>query len=265
MCVKKEKGDIILKKFINVVVIDDNEVVTSNMKKYFLSSEKINIQKIFKDGKTGLDYLINNAKEYDIVIMDLLLPNIDGIAILEELNNKNISKTTIILSNYKDDYSVQRARSLGAAFYMLKPFSMESLEKRILDINKEYNAKVENANNYVELEISSLLHELGIPTHILGYQYLREGILYLYEHPRNYSLVTKDVYPAVAEKYDTTPQRVERAIRHAIEVSWVRGDLKLMESLFGNSIDFEKARPTNSEFLTTIADRLKINSKILIG
>ncbi len=265
MCIKKEKETIILEKLINVVVVDDNSAVTNNMKKYFLSSTNVKIVAIFNNGKDGLDYLLNNEKEYDAIILDIVLPQVDGIRILEELQMHNITKQIMILSSYKDEYTIQRVRQLGASFYMLKPFSMESLEKRLLDICYNTHIKPSYVSTSVEYEVSSILHELGIPSHLRGYQYIRDGILLMYENDMNTTLVTKDIYPELADKYDTTSSRVERAIRHAIEISWVRGDLKLMENLFGHSIDYEKSKPTNSEFLATIADRLKLNSKTLIS
>lgn len=251
-----------MEKLIKVVVIDDNNAVTSSMKKYFLNNSKICIKEVFANGKEGLEYLLNNSNSYDFIILDILIPQIDGIRILEELRNHKINKKEIILSSYKDDYTIKRIKELGASFYMLKPFSMESLERRIIDIDKNSNLKINAISHSIELEVSSILHELGIPSHLKGYQYIRDGILLMYENEINNTLVTKDIYPEIAEKYDTTSSRVERAIRHAIEISWIRGDLKLMEELFGHSIDFERSKPTNSEFLTTIADRIKLNNKL---
>lgn len=253
-----------MKKAINVVVIDDNRAVTSSIEKYFLRNDKINIIKVIDDGRKGLDYLINNSSEYNFYIMDILLPNIDGLKILEEMHNKNIHKKGIILSSFKDDYTINQVKTLSNAFYMLKPFSVESLESRILEMDLNNNINLKGISESVEIEISNILHGLGIPSHLKGYQYIREGIIIMYDKELN-TLITKEVYPEIAYKYDTTASRVERAIRHAIEVSWIRGDLKIMEELFGNSIDFERAKPTNSEFLTTIADRIKLNKQLLVG
>lgn len=245
---------------INVVVVDDNNAVTGGMLEYFLSSDEIKIVKVFNNGKDGLEYLINNTSAYDFIILDILLPQVDGIRILEELYNHKIQKKIMILSSYKDAYTIQRVKDLGASFYMLKPFSLESIEKHILDICKSIDSPASFVNQTVAIEVSNMLHELGIPSHLKGYQYIRDGIMLMYENDINSTLVTKDIYPEIADKYDTTSSRVERAIRHAIEISWVRGNLKLMEDLFGHSIDFDRSKPTNSEFLTTIADHLKLNT-----
>ena len=252
-------------KLIRVVAIDDNEAVLGSVKKYFKGSDKVEVVGVFNNGKDGLDYLLNNTKEYDLILLDILLSQVDGIKILEDLKNSNISKKIIVLSSYKDDYSIRKIQTLNADYYMLKPIDLSILESRMLELfdqTSEFKFK-ENVN--IEVEVSSLLHDLGIPSHVRGYRYIRDGIMLLYESTSMVNLVTKDIYPIIAQKYDTTTTRVERAIRHAIEISWMRGDIKLMEELFGNSIDFDRSRPTNSEFLTTIADKFKLYSKELIG
>ena len=184
--------------------------------------------------------------------------------ILEDLKYNKIDKKIMVLSSFKDDYSIRKIQTLNASYYMLKPIDLSILESRMLGLfeqDREY--KLNNIS--VEVEVSSLLHDLGIPSHVRGYSYIREGIMLLYKSTEEINFITKDIYPVIAEKYDTTSTRVERAIRHAIEISCMRGDIKLMEDLFGNSIDFDRSRPTNSEFLTTIADKFKLNKKELVG
>ena len=254
-----------MNKMIKVVAIDDNDAVLSSVKKYFRGSELVKVVGCFNDGKEGLSYLIKNADDYDAVLLDILLPKIDGIRMLEELKKRDITKKIIVLSSFKDDYTIKKLQKLQASYYMLKPVDMKILEERIVDLFEESDV-VKYAGNYsVEVEVSSLLHDLGIPSHVRGYKYIREGIMLLYTSKEVVNLVTKDIYPEIANRYNTTTTRVERAIRHAIEISWIRGDLKIMEEIFGNSIDFERSKPTNSEFLTTIADRLKLHQKELIG
>ena len=249
----------------NVVVIDDNEVVLSSVMKYFRDDNRINLVATFKDGKEGLKYLLDHPKDYDLVVLDILLPNIDGIRILEELKKKSISKKIIVLSSFKDSWSIKKVQNLNVDYYMLKPITNDILADRILElINDKSTSRVMDTNS-VEVKVSDLLHSLGIPSHVRGYKYIREGIMLLYESDNLVNLVTKDIYPEIAEKYETTSSRVERAIRHAIEISWVRGDLKLMDELFGNSIDVDRSKPTNSEFLTTIADRFRLKNKELVG
>ena len=139
---------------------------------------------------------------------------------------------------------------------------MSILEKRILGVESINEEMAETKNNKIELAISKLLHSLGIPSHIRGYQYIRESIYMMYENPDMIGGVTKCIYPEVAIRYDTTASRVERAIRHAIEVSWARGDYELMDELFGHSVDFDRSKPTNSEFIATLADNLRLNKEL---
>ena len=254
-----------MNKIINVVAIDDNENVLSSVRKYFKDSKEVKVVGLFSNGKEGLKYLINNQNDYDVVLLDILMPQIDGIKMLEELNKRNIEKKIIILSSFKDDYTIKKMQKLKASYYMLKPIDMKILDERIIDLFHE-SEEIKYQDNYsVEVEVSSLLHDLGIPSHVRGYKYIREGIMMIYTSKEVVNLVTKDIYPEIANRYNTTSSRVERAIRHAIEISWMRGDLKIMEDIFGNSIDFERSKPTNSEFLTTIADRLKLHQKELVG
>ena len=254
-----------MNKMIKVVAIDDNDAVLSSVKKYFRGSELVKVVGCFNDGKEGLSYLIKNADDYDVVLLDILLPKIDGIRMLEELKKRDITKKIIVLSSFKDDYTIKKLQKLQASYYMLKPVDMKILEERIVDLFEESDV-VKYAGNYsVEVEVSFLLHDLGIPSHVRGYKYIREGIMLLYTSKEVVNLVTKDIYPEIANRYNTTTTRVERAIRHAIEISWIRGDLKMMEEIFGNSIDFDRSKPTNSEFLTTIADRIKLHQKELVG
>ena len=254
-----------MNKIINVVAIDDNDAVLSSVRKYFKGNEVIKVVGCFNNGKEALQYLVNNQTDYDVILMDILMPQIDGLKMLEELNKRKINKKIVILSSFKDDYTIKKAQKLNASYYMLKPIDMKILEERIFDLFVESD-EIKYADNYsVEVEVSSLLHDLGIPSHVRGYKYIREGIMLLYTSREVVNLVTKDIYPEIANRFKTTSSRVERAIRHAIEISWIRGDLKVMEDIFGNSIDFERSKPTNSEFLTTIADRLKLHQKELVG
>ena len=141
---------------------------------------------------------------------------------------------------------------------------MESLEKRILEIMNAREVVVSDRENELRVKISDMLHNLGVPSHIRGYQYIRDSIMIMYNEKNMLKGITKEIYPELANKYQTTSSRVERAIRHAIEVSWTRGDYTLMEKYFGNSLDLDKSKPTNSEFLVTLTDRLRLDNKIII-
>ncbi|MDD2470185.1 MAG: sporulation initiation factor Spo0A C-terminal domain-containing protein, partial [Bacilli bacterium] len=167
----------------------------------------------------------------------------------------------IISTSYNAADMIRRVSEYNVNYFILKPFELSDLEKRILgcvDKNKENNKVINLLHSNLQISVTKLLHELGVPSHIKGYQYIREGIIMLYENPGMIGGITKELYPEIASKFDTTVSRVERAIRHAIEVSWNRGDWKLMEEIFGHSVDIDKAKPTNSEFIVTISDKLRL-------
>ena len=243
---------------IRTIIIDNNSQVVNNLKAHFESNERIKIINTFDNGENALQYILSHEELFDLIIMDILVPGLDGLAILEELRKKNINKKVIVLSSYKNENIIKTCSDYNVSYYLIKPFSISSLEKRILDI-KSYPQPMNKISENLDLEVSQILHNLGIPSHIRGYKYIRDGVMILFNNS-NISLITKEIYPQIAYKYETTPSRVERAIRHAIEVSWIRGDLVLMEDLFGFSVSCDKAKPTNSEFLTTIADRIKLDN-----
>ena len=259
------KGKKHMEKQVKVVVVDDNEAVIRSVKEYFRNSEIVSVIGGFTNGKDALNYLLQNPDQYDILMLDLILTHFDGIRIIEELKNHNINKKIMVLSSFKDDFTIRRVQALGASYFMLKPVDMDVVNSRLIDLVMHKEEMKVVKSNKIESEVSVLLHDLGIPTHVRGYQYIREGVMLLYASDGISSLVTKEIYPKIANKYQTTSSRVERAIRHAIEISWSRGDIKLMEDLFGNSIDFDRSRPTNSEFLSTLADKFKLNTKELIA
>ena len=150
---------------------------------------------------------------------------------------------------------------MGIKYFILKPFELTDLERRVMECIEEgsyVNKSIDVYHNNLQISITKILHELGIPSHIKGYQYIREGISILYEKPEVIGGITKELYPDIANKFNTTVSRVERAIRHAIEVSWNRGNWDLMEEIFGHSVDIDKAKPTNSEFIVTVADKLRL-------
>ena len=153
---------------------------------------------------------------------------------------------------------MQNMNKLGVDYYMMKPFSLESLEIRLKDILT--SKKINDKNLEMERNISKILHTLGVPSHIKGYIYIRDGIKLMYNSTELVGGITKEIYPEIAKKYNSTISRVERAIRHAIEISWNRGDYEVMEEIFGHSVDFDRAKPTNSEFIATIADHLRLTS-----
>lgn len=254
-----------MKTTINVLMIDDNESIISKTKEYFSSHAVINVVKTINNGKEGLEYILNNKNSFDMILMDIIMPEVDGISILEEMKKQNIKKNVIILTSYKKESTIKMVSQYDVDYYMLKPFDMSALEKRILDVVSPVGEESEIKDNKIEVAISKLLHSLGIPSHIRGYQYIRESIYMMYQNPDMIGGITKSIYPEIAIRFDTTASRVERAIRHAIEVSWARGDYDLMEELFGHSVDYDRSKPTNSEFIATLADNLRLNKQLTLS
>ena len=254
---------------IKAVLIDDNTSLLEMIKEYF-SSNHAGIEVVYtaKDGKEGFEIISNKQDEYDVIVLDLVMPKLDGVGVLEEMKKAGIDKKVLVLTSYNSPDMIRKVSEYGVSYYLLKPFELPELESRILetvDKEKEINRSINLYKHNLQVSITNILHELGVPSHIKGYQYIRESIMIVYDNPEIIGGITKELYPEVAEKYDTTVSRVERAIRHAIEVSWNRGSWDLMEEIFGHSIDIDKAKPTNSEFIVTIADKLKLEfEKVII-
>lgn len=262
---------------INVLIADDNKDFCSILCEYLSTQDDINIVGIAKDGIEALKLL--EEKKPDVLILDIIMPHLDGLGVLEKLNSIELSKypKTIVLSAVGQDKITQRAIALGANYYVVKPFDFEVFMKRLrqmtgfsLDVttNKKYRNNssqyVNNTNNTksMEAKITNIIHEIGVPAHIKGYLYLREAIGMVVENMDLLSAVTKELYPSIAKKFNTTSSRVERAIRHAIEVAWSRGKVDTINNLFGYTVHTDKGKPTNSEFIAMVADKLRLEQKI---
>ena len=247
-------------KKINVLMIDDNLQLVDMVKEYFSSHAVIEVNKVANSGQEGLE-LIKNNENIDLVILDLIMPGMDGIKVLEELDKENLNPKIIVLTSYNSPEIIRKVSGFGIKYFMLKPFELNDLENKILEYANDtvYNKKTINLlYSNLQLSVTKLLHELGVPSHIKGYSYIKEGINLIFNNPSLANAITKELYPMIAKKYDTTSSRVERAIRHAIEVSWNRGNWELMEDIFGYSVDIDKAKATNSEFMVTLADKLRL-------
>ena len=215
-----------------------------------------------KDGKVLFD-AIKNEKP-DVVIIDAAMPNFDAIELIRMVNESNCKKPAFIVSSLYDNAFIEcEVMKSGAAYYMLKPFDTQMLAKRITAImdksKNNYNFK---SREELELVITDIIHQIGVPAHIKGYHYLRTAILLCIENGDMINSVTKLLYPTVAKHYSTTSSRVERAIRHAIEIAWDRGDVDTLNSFFGYTVQTGKGKPTNSEFIALIADKLRLKYKI---
>lgn len=267
---------------ISVVIADDNKEFCSILNDYLLNQRDIVVTGIAKDGREALT-LIEERKP-DLVVLDIIMPHLDGLGVLERLNSMNLEKfpRIVVLSAVGQDKITQRAISLGADYYVVKPFDMDIFTKRIRDmfndtlggsdepVRKQISmstSEMMNNNNKrgpidLETEITNIIHEIGVPAHIKGYMYLREAITMVVNDMELLSAVTKELYPSIAKKYNTTASRVERAIRHAIEVAWGRGQVEAINRLFGYTVHNEKGKPTNSEFIAIIADKLRLKNKV---
>ena len=244
---------------IKVLLIDDNINLVDMVKQYFSSHAVIEVSDVAMNGKEGLSLI--ESKNYDLVLLDLIMPGMDGIKVLEECAKKGINPRIIVLTSYNSPEVIRKVSGLGIKYFMLKPFELSDLEEKILEYsnNEVYSKKtIDLYYSDLQMSITKLLHELGVPSHIKGYTFIREGITMIYDDPSLANAITKELYPFIAKKYDTTSSRVERAIRHAIEVSWNRANWELMEEIFGYSVDIDKAKATNSEFIVTLADKLRL-------
>lgn len=242
---------------IRTLFIDDDIKLIDDVKKYFSSSAVIEVKYVATDGEMGLKMASEHAKEIDLIVMDTLLPLRDGLTLLEDFKKIKGNFKIIIASSVKNSLIFNNIDNFNVSYIMLKPYSIKDLENVANNINS--NVTTISLNGQLEPKISKMLHSLGIPSHIKGYQYIRESIILIYKNPYIIGGITKELYPEVAERFKTTSSRVERAIRHAIEVSWNRGDYDYMEELFGHSVDYDRAKPTNSEFIATVADKLRLD------
>ena len=263
---------------ITVLVADDNSDFTMTLSSYLEKEEQIQIVGIAKDGNEAYEKAIELKP--DILLLDIIMPHLDGLGVLEKLGETNLEKSplVIILSAVGQDKITQKAISLGAQYYIVKPFDINVLIKRMKElknyqptqfkggfITREIKAqyidiapdKKKNQEN-LEALVTNIIHEVGVPAHIKGYQYLREAIMMVIKDTDVINQITKQLYPEIADKYHTTPSRVERAIRHAIEVAWGRGEQSAVENIFGYTVSAAKGKPTNSEFIAMISDKLRL-------
>ena len=267
-----------MKEKITVLIADDNQEFSKTLATYLGNQDDMEVVAIAKDGLEAVE----KVKELmpDVALLDVIMPHLDGIGVLERINNSNIAKKPIcvMLSAVGQDKITQKAISLGAEYYVIKPFDIELLIKRIKEIrnfkpnppasfSKNSNSRTyidvdsTNSDNNLEVLVTNIIHEVGVPAHIKGYQYLREAIMMVVNDIDVINQITKSLYPEIASKFGTTSSRVERAIRHAIEVAWGRGETSVMESIFGYTISAAKGKPTNSEFIAMIADKLRLELK----
>jgi len=262
-------------KKTKILVADDNRSLCQMLKDYLESQIDLEVVGTAYNGVEAWEMI--QKHEPDLVIIDLVMPSLDGLGVLERINARaTLPRPKIImLTAFGQETLTHQAMLLGVDYFILKPFDLEILGKRIRSLLQEMppaQAPVAMANsgavtqvgNKVNLgvEVTSLMHQLGIPAHVKGYQYIRDAILMVVEDVSLLGAVTKELYPAIAKKYGTAPSRVERGIRHAIELAWERGHSDTLKRIFGYSMNIERQKPTNSEFIALLADKLRVMSKV---
>ncbi len=271
-----------MKDKITVLIADDNSEFANNLARYVEQEEEMEVIGMARDGNEAYDMISNTQP--DLALLDVIMPHLDGIGVLEKIQNSNLRKPPlcIMLSAVGQDKITQRALDLGAEYYVVKPFDIKLLLKRIKELKNYQPSQFRNVTMmskeikapYIEIPeankkreenlealVTNVIHEVGVPAHIKGYQYLREAIMLVVNDIDVINQITKQLYPEIAEKFHTTPSRVERAIRHAIEVAWGRGQQEAVENIFGYTVSASKGKPTNSEFIAMIADKLRLELK----
>ncbi|WP_308639057.1 sporulation transcription factor Spo0A [Paenibacillus silvisoli] len=268
---------------IEVLLADDNREFTNLLSEYISEQNDMVVTGVAYNGEEVLRLLEETREVPDVLILDIIMPHLDGLGVLERLREMNLPTMPkiIMLTAFGQENITQKAVQLGASYYILKPFDMEILANRIRQlvgnptvISSTYSTSTASSSvsksnvvpiakgKNLDANITSIIHEIGVPAHIKGYQYLREAITMVYNNIEILGAITKTLYPAIAEKFKTTPSRVERAIRHAIEVAWTRGNIDSISHLFGYTINISKSKPTNSEFIAMVADKLRIEHKV---
>ncbi len=245
---------------ISVLLADNSEyfaVPCANVMK----SHGLDVTLTEKDGKAVLEAL--TKQKFDVLLMDMFLPRLDALGVLEGLSQAEYRPLVMVMSGFDNPSLEREAMAAGADYYFLKPFDAAAISRRILSLCSDHaDAPIRRGASDLELQVTEIIHQIGVPAHIKGYQYLRDAILMAIEDDSIINAVTKRLYPAVAKKHATTSSRVERAIRHAIEVAWDRGDVDTLTAYFGYTIHNERGKPTNSEFIAMISDKFRLQLKI---
>lgn len=280
-------GLLLLNQKMKILIADDNKDFSDILMEFINRQEDMEVIQVAGNGEEACTMI--REVESDIVILDVIMPYLDGIGVLERVATMNLEKRPlfVMLSAVGQDKITERALSLGAEYYIVKPFDMDTLVNRIRQLK---NMAISGNNNIIvsssaassansskqllarpksapsphnlETQVTQVIHEIGVPAHIKGYQYLRDAIIMVINDMDILNSITKQLYPNIAKQYNTTPSRVERAIRHAIEVAWSRGKMDTIDMLFGYTVNNGKGKPTNSEFIALIADRLRLEMQV---
>ncbi len=260
---------------VNVAVADDNERILQMLVDILEGDSEINVVGKAKNGEEV--YELIRSEEPDVVLLDIIMPKLDGLTVMEKVNKDSSLKkhpAFVVMSAIGQEAITDDAFNLGASYYIMKPFDNEMVINRIKHLKLSMNRKVhetrkinanESKNDYIERnlesDVTNIIHDIGIPAHIKGYQFLRDAIVMSVNDMEMLNSITKILYPSIAKIHQTTSSRVERAIRHAIEVAWSRGRLETIDELFGYTVNKGKGKPTNSEFIALIADKIRLEYK----
>lgn len=245
---------------LKVAMVDDHKDTTMMVSDYFSSKSNIDF-KAFQSGRSFLEEA--GRTKFDILLLDYVMPDIDGFRVVETISKmSNKPNRIIMLTAFNSDKILQKASSLDVDYFITKPINLSELYNVIMDITKPKEKNNKLTTKSLDSEITDILHEIGVPAHIKGYLYLRESITMVYNDIEILGSITKILYPVVAKKFKTTSSRVERAIRHAIEVAWNRGNVDAISEIFSYTINYNKSKPTNSEFIAMLADKLRLEHKV---
>jgi two-component system, response regulator, stage 0 sporulation protein A len=263
---------------VKVLIADDNREFTELLRDYVASQEDMEVCGVAHNGNEVVDLV--RERQPDVVVLDIIMPVLDGIGALERLLEANGRlPRVILLTAFGQETVTRRAMELGVSYFILKPFDMPVLVERIRQVAMDTPAISQAAattaaphvplvstqgpsKKSLESAITQIIHEIGVPAHIKGYHYLREAIGIVFNDVEILGSITKTLYPRIAERFKTTPSRVERAIRHSIEVAWGRGNVEAIRAVFGYTVSASKTKPTNSEFIAMIADKLRMEHKV---
>ena len=261
---------------LNVAIADDNEKMVEILGRMIEEDKDLTLVGKAHNGEEICNII--KEREPDVVVLDIIMPKMDGLTVMENCQHDHMLKKTpafIVVSAVGQERITEDAFSLGAEYYMLKPFDNQVLLNRIKNLRRRSDRRIrENVRPCVvreepgaygtrnlETDVTNIIHEIGVPAHIKGYQYLRDAIILAVNDIEMLNSITKVLYPTIAKKHQTTPSRVERAIRHAIEVAWSRGKMDTIDALFGYTVSTGKGKPTNSEFIALIADKIRLEYK----
>ncbi len=262
---------------LNIAIADDNERVVEMLGDILEKESTLQVVGTARNGEDVLDII--KTKEPDVVLLDIIMPKMDGISVMERVRvDKTLKKKPrfVVISAIGQEDVTEDAFNVGAGYYIMKPFDKDMILSRVRSTKAKTEGSLREHKGFaavneitrelgaheLENEVTNIIHEIGVPAHIKGYHYLRDAIIMSVNDIEMLNSITKILYPTIAKKYQTTPSRVERAIRHAIEVAWSRGKMDTIDELFGYTVSNGKGKPTNSEFVALISDKIRLEYKI---